>query len=181
MKRPALTTLEVLAGPVRARRKTHLITGYVHRNYPRIYALLARAAGYSTALLVRGVEGGVIPSLREEGKCFIDIGGKGEVAREIRASEFGLAQSLRPLPIPSELLGKEDRTKPLDANAIARSAADAGRRALAGEPGPVHDHLIAAGALCLHHLGRYPTPLAAADAVRGALANGSAARRLRIL
>ena len=70
VKRPALTTLEVLAGPVRARGKTHLVTGYVHRAYPRIYAMLARTAGYDTTLLVRGVEGGVIPSLREQGKYF---------------------------------------------------------------------------------------------------------------
>jgi anthranilate phosphoribosyltransferase len=181
VKRPALTTLEVLAGPVRARRKTHLVTGYVHKAYPRVYTLLARAAGYDTALLVRGIEGGVIPSLREEGKYFFDKDWKSEVAREITAGEFGLEQSLRPLPIPAELLGDEDHTKRLDADAIAGAAADAGQRALAGEYGPIRDHLIAAAALCLHHLDRYSTPRAAADAVRGALDDGSAARRLRAL
>ncbi|HLF11185.1 MAG TPA: anthranilate phosphoribosyltransferase [Gammaproteobacteria bacterium] len=181
VKRPALTTLEVLAGPVRARRHTHLVTGYVHKAYPRVYALLARAAGYDTALLVRGVEGGVVPSVREEGKYFSYKGKEGEVAREITAGEFGLAQSLRPPPIPGELLGDDDHAKRLDANAIARAAADGGQRALAGEPGPIRDHLIAAAALCLLHLDRYLTPLSAAVAVRGALDDGSAARRLRKL
>jgi anthranilate phosphoribosyltransferase len=42
VKRPAITTAEVLIGPLRGRRKTHLVTGYVHKPYPRIYALLAR-------------------------------------------------------------------------------------------------------------------------------------------
>jgi anthranilate phosphoribosyltransferase len=52
VKRPAITTAEVLAGPVRGRLKTHLVTGYVHKPYPRIYAMLARHAGYDSALLV---------------------------------------------------------------------------------------------------------------------------------
>ena len=38
--------------------------------YPRIYALLARHAGFDSALLVRGVEGGVIPGLNQTGKVF---------------------------------------------------------------------------------------------------------------
>jgi len=42
----------------------------VHKPYPRIYALLARHAGFDSALLVRGVEGGVVPSLRQTGVCF---------------------------------------------------------------------------------------------------------------
>ena len=70
VKRPAITTAEVLAGPVRGRLKTHLVTGYVHKPYPRIYALLARHAGFDSALIVRGVEGGVIPPLRQTGKVF---------------------------------------------------------------------------------------------------------------
>ena len=49
VKRPAITTTEVLAGPVRGRRRTHLVTGYVHKPYPRIYALLARHAGFDSA------------------------------------------------------------------------------------------------------------------------------------
>ena len=70
VKRPAITTAEVLIGPLRGRRKTHLVTGYVHKPYPRIYALLARAAHFDSALIVRGVEGGVVPSLRQAGKAF---------------------------------------------------------------------------------------------------------------
>jgi anthranilate phosphoribosyltransferase len=70
VKRQVLTTVEVLARPIHGRNKTHLVTGYVHKPYPRIYALLARHAGFDSALLVRGVEGGVVPSLRQEGVCF---------------------------------------------------------------------------------------------------------------
>jgi anthranilate phosphoribosyltransferase len=182
VKRPALTTLEVLASPVRARGKTHLVTGYVHKAYPRIYALLARAAGFDTALLVRGIEGGVIPSLRQEGKYFFYKDGGGDLAREITAAEFGLESPLRAPAIPAELLGEEDDAKPPDnaaREAIARAAAEAGQQALAGEPGAARDNLIAAAALCLCHLGRQTSPLAAAQAVRRVLDDGGAARRLR--
>jgi len=70
VKRPAITTVEVLVGPVRGRVKTYLVTGYVHKPYSRVYALLARHAGFDSALIVRGVEGGVIPSLTHTGKAF---------------------------------------------------------------------------------------------------------------
>ena len=182
VKRPALTTLEVLAGPVRARGKTHLVTGYVHRAYPRIYAMLARTAGYDTTLLIRGVEGGVIPSLREQGKYFSDRDGSGEVSREITASEFGLESWLRPLPLPDDLPSSDDDLKPLDAVAtrtIACAAVTAGQQALAGKPVPARDSLIAAAALCLHHLGRCESLLAAAQAVGRVLDDGGAARRFQ--
>ena len=44
VKRPAITTCEAILGPIRGRIGTHLVTGYVHKPYPRIYALLARHA-----------------------------------------------------------------------------------------------------------------------------------------
>jgi len=181
VKRPALTTLEVLASPIRARRKTHLVTGYVHKAYPRIYALLARSADFDTALLIRGVEGGVIPSLRQEGKCFFYKNkNEKEVAREIAPDTLGLDAPLRPLPLPGKFTGDDDNPEHLDAaaiDAIAHAAADAGQRALAGEPIPARDHLVAAAALCLHHVGRHKTLAAAAEAARKALDDGSAAAR----
>ena len=45
VKRTILTTIEVLAGPIRAKNKTHLLTGYVHAAYPPVYSELAKVAG----------------------------------------------------------------------------------------------------------------------------------------
>ena len=70
IKRQVLTTVEVLSKPIQGRKKTHFVTGYVHKPYPPVYADLAREAGFDTACIVRGVEGGVIPSLRQTGKYF---------------------------------------------------------------------------------------------------------------
>ena len=62
IKRQVLTTVEVLSKPIAGQKLTHFVTGYVHKPYPPVYADLAREAGFDTACIVRGVEGGVIPS-----------------------------------------------------------------------------------------------------------------------
>ena len=181
VKRPAITTAEVLAGPVRGRR-THLVTGYVHKPYPRIYALLARHAGFDSALIVRGVEGGVLPSLRQSGKAFYYRDGGEEQALDFAPAEFGIEQSLRAAPLPPGLVPESEEgneaAAPLDTAAIAEAAAAGGRAALAGEPGPVRDSLVSASALCLYHLKRHDSLRAAADAVRAVLDNGAALERL---
>ncbi len=180
VKRPALTTIEVLLGAMRARKKTHLVTGYVHKAYPRIYAMLARAAGFDSALIVRGLEGGVIPSLRHEGRYFYYHDNSEEREYRIAPAEFGSGESLLPLPVPEPSLPVEkDSEHPLpNAPAVTTMAAEIGLRALDGEPGSARENLIAAAALCLHRIGRYQSPLAAATAVRAALDSGSARRRI---
>ncbi|MDD9812600.1 MAG: anthranilate phosphoribosyltransferase [Gammaproteobacteria bacterium] len=75
VKRACITTIEVALGPLRAKRATHLLTGYVHKAYPPVYLQLARAAGYAGALIVRGVEGGCIPSLSQASRFFACGGG----------------------------------------------------------------------------------------------------------
>jgi anthranilate phosphoribosyltransferase len=178
VKRPAITTVEVLAGPVRGRLKTHLVTGYVHKPYPRIYALLARHAGFDSALIVRGVEGGVIPSLSHAGKAFHYHGGGEESSTDFKPADLGIDQSVRAPRIP----GASDEGQgeaPLDTAVVAKAAAEAGMAALAGEPGATRDCLVYGAALCLWHLGRHGNLGSAADAVRGAIDCGKALEHLR--
>jgi anthranilate phosphoribosyltransferase len=176
VKRPAITTVEVLARPIRARRRTHLVTGYVHKAYPRIYALLARAAGFDSALIVRGVEGGVIPSLRASGKAFYYHDRGAETELDLVPADFGI-DPLRGAPLPGAGAREEDGPPPLDA--AAGAAAAAGLAALEGAAGPVRDSLVCAAALALRHAGRFETLRAAADAVRAVLDNGAARDRFR--
>ncbi|MDA0277036.1 MAG: anthranilate phosphoribosyltransferase [Proteobacteria bacterium] len=178
VKRPVITTTEVLARPVRGRVKTHLVTGYVHKPYPRIYALLARHAGFDSALIVRGVEGGVIPSLSNGGKAFHYHGGGEETSTEFKPAELGIVQSVRAARIPGSSDEGQDEA-PLDTAAVAKAAAAAGRAALAGEPGATRDGLVYGAALCLWHLGRHGSLKHAADAVRGTLDRGKALEHLR--
>jgi len=181
VKRPAITTVETTVGPVRAAGRTHLVTGFVHKAYPRMYALLARDAGFDSALIVRGIEGGVIPSLRQTARCHYYRGGGAEVERALEPGDFGFDQPLRPPALPGET-GRgpagEELAKPFDAGAAARGAADTGMAALEGAPGATRDALICAAALCLWHVGRYDNLRAAADAVRAVLDSGKCVRRL---
>ncbi len=172
VKRPAITTVENLLGPVRGRRRTHLITGYVHKDYSRIYVLLARHAGFASALIVRGVEGGVIPSLRQSGKafCYHDLGEEQEV--ELQPATLGIDQPVRAAPLPPGLANEEGVAG--DAVAVAQVAAAAGLAALAGRPGATRDSLIYGAALCLWQLRRYASLADAAAAVRAVLDSGKA-------
>jgi anthranilate phosphoribosyltransferase len=177
VKRPAITTAEVLAGPVRGRRKTHLVTGFVHKPYPRIYALLARHAGFDSALIVRGVEGGVIPGLSQTGKVFRYWDGGEETSVEFKPTELGIVQSVRAPRIPGAS-DEGESDAPFDAAAVAKAAAQAGMAALEGQPGPTRDCLVYGAALCLWHLGRHGDLGSAADAVRGMLDRRKALQHL---
>ena len=178
VKRPALTTTEVLAGPITGRKATHLVTGFVHKPYPRIYALLARHAGYDSALLVRGTEGGIIPSLRQSGKVwhYHEQGDEREV--DFKPEDLGINQELRAVPLPEHLPGYRKKTdgvaSSVDAGAIAEEAARAGIRALEGEAGATADSLVYGAALCLWHLGRRSSLAESARAVRQVLNSGKA-------
>jgi anthranilate phosphoribosyltransferase len=65
VKRTAITTLERLLMPIKARHETHLVLGYVHNAYPQIYAAIAQLSGYDSALLIKGVEGGLTSALNK--------------------------------------------------------------------------------------------------------------------
>ncbi|MBM3357971.1 MAG: anthranilate phosphoribosyltransferase [Betaproteobacteria bacterium] len=180
VKRPAITTTEVLVAPVRGRVKTHFVTGYVHKPYPRIYALLARHAGFASALIVRGVEGGVIPSLSHTGKVFHYHDRGEETSTEFKPADLGIDQSVRAPRLPGGPAGEDADDGPeIDNDAVAKAAAEAGIAALTGQPGPTRDSLVYGAALCLWHLGRHGSLKSAADAARAALDSGEALRRLR--
>jgi anthranilate phosphoribosyltransferase len=185
VKRPAITTAEVLVGPVRGRQKTHLVTGYVHKPYPRIYALLARQAGFDSALIVRGVEGGVIPSLRQTGKVFYYHDQGEEQSLEFNPADLGIDQSVRAPQIPGKAVREGEENDEVvahfDTAVVAKAAAAAGLEALAGKPGPTRDGLICAAALCLRHLQRRDSLKSAADAVREVLDSGKALKRIQRL
>ena len=185
VKRPAITTAEVLVGPVRGRRKTHLVTGYVHKPYPRIYALLARQAGFDSALIVRGVEGGVIPSLRQTGKAFYYHDQGEEQSLEFNPADLGIDQPVRAPQIPGEAVREGEENDEVvahfDTAVVAKLAAEAGMEALAGKPGPTRDGLICAAALCLRHFKRHDSLKGAADAVREVLDSGKALERIQRL
>lgn len=185
IKRQVLTTVEVLLGPVRGKKKTHLVTGYVHKPYPPVYASLARQAGFDSALLIRGVEGGVIPSLRQSGKAFAyhDMGA--EEGFEFEPVQAAIEQDVRAPMVPAELPRKimfgDEISESAETAAAARASADAGLEALGGGKNVTADALAYSGALILKHLGRAEDIAEGAGMIRKVLTNGSAMARFQSL
>ena len=182
VKRQAITTVEVLVGPIRGKKKTHYMSGYVHKPYTRVYAMLARHAGFDSCLMIRGVEGGITPSLRQSGKVFYYHDKAEEVAQEFNPADIGIEQDVRATPLPDELPPapeSEDVSAHFDADAVAKMAADAGVAALNGEKGSTYDALVYSAAIALWHLKKADSLEAAADKVREVLDNGSALKHFQ--
>jgi len=183
IKRQVLTTVEVLVKPIIAKNKTHLLTGYVHKAYPPIYAELARFSDYDSAMIVRGVEGGVIPSLQQPGKLWTYKDKGEESAVELDPNTLGFEQKTRAVPLPKDIpeLENQDASiiKPFDTDIAAQRTADAGLAALNGEKGAAYNSLVYAASIVLHHLGKADSLETAADMVRKTLDNGKALAHLQ--
>lgn len=178
IKRTVLTTVEVLVGPVRGRKSTHVMTGYVHKAYPALYASLARQAGFDSAMIVRGVEGGVIPSLAQKAKYFYYHDGGEEQEILLDPATMGISSDYRCVPLPAHI---EKTTKknggaasPEIVEEIATYAAQAGQEALSGSAGPAFDSLVYGAAIALAHLGRAQSLAEGADMARDVLRSGAA-------
>lgn len=99
VKRPVLTTVENLSGRVRDRHKTRLMVGYVPKACPPVYARLARQAGFDPAAIARGVEGSIMPSLKQPARvfCYHDAGEESPLNPDPRS--IGIDQPTRAVPL----------------------------------------------------------------------------------
>jgi len=175
VKRPVLTTVEVLTGPVRGTARTHLMTGYVHKAYPPVYARLARQAGFASAAIIRGVEGGVIPSLKQAATVFCYHERGEEYPLEIHPETIGIAQPTRAVPLPQDIATEAGASSAaFDSALAAQAAAEAGLAALQGAPGAARDSLVYGAAIMLHHLRRHAALGDAAAAAAAAIDSGAA-------
>ncbi len=177
VKRTVLTTVEVLIGPLRASGQTHFMTGYVHKAYPPVYASLARQSGFDSMVLVRGVEGGIVPSLQQQGRVWTYLNKGEEQMTEVNPGVLGIQQDSRAVPIPAEITGSplakvEDAV--LDTQAAAKAAAEAGLAALNGASGAMRDSLVYSGSILLHQLGKADSMESAANMIKKVLDSGEA-------
>ncbi len=180
VKRQVITTVEVLTSPVRGKNKTHFMSGYVHKPYTRVYSMLARHVGFDSCLLVRGVEGGIVPSLRQKGKMFYYHDMSEEKSLEFNPEDIGIKQSVRATPLPDNLPSAQKPDEPgadFDVRVAAKIAAEVGVAALGGEQGSSYDALVYAGALALWHMKKSDNLSDAATQIREVLDNGTALAR----
>ncbi len=177
VKRPVITTVEVLIGPIRGKRGTHLMTGYVHKPYPPVYEHLAKLSGFNSAVFVRGVEGGVIPSLKQASKYFEyqNNGALNEI--NIHPEHINIQQNVRAVPLPdfaSSNTENDETAAKFDVDQLASKAAEVGLAALQGKNGPARDSLIYSGAIMLTHMGVENNLQNSAEQVRTVIDSGKA-------
>jgi anthranilate phosphoribosyltransferase len=180
VKRPCLATLEKFCGPVRTRGaygKNHLVVGYVHTAYEQLLPQLARHAGYASALVVRGIEGGVVPPLNAPSKLsgYNETGFDGFA--KLSPREAGIESEMRNTSLPDT----SDPAKTFDTKQIADAAAQAGLEALGGTSGPMRDSLVLTAAAILQHTGRADSLNTAVMIVHTALDSGNARVRFESL
>ncbi len=183
VKRPCLTTLEVLLKPLVPTARSHLITGYVHKPYPPVYTMLARHAGYSSAAIVRGVEGGITPSLQQPAKYFSYHGNQEDQEHRLHPDDVSVISETRAVPIPDHLKTDQaslsDVDKVPDIAALSACSAKLGLAALQGENGPTKDSLVYSGSICLTHCGISQSLKEGAALVREIIDSGVALQRFQ--
>jgi len=183
VKRPCLTTLEVAVKPYQPRVGCHLVTGFVHKPYPPIYAKLAVVGGFQSSIMVRGVEGGVVPSLTQASRYFVSEDGESLTQVELEPSVLGIERKERAVPLPETLVNDSVRSvKAPDnpfADALAVHAAALGLAALQGSEGYTRDSLIYSAAVILQARGSASSLVDAAERVRQVLDNGAALNRFK--
>lgn len=183
VKRPCLTTVEVAVNAFTPRVAQHLVTGFVHKPYPPIYAMLASQGGFASSILVRGVEGGVVPSLTQAARYFTSNDGHTLVQVELDPAELEIVQEERAVPLPGHLVDHSVRSVKAPGNPFAAElsnhAAQLGMAALSGEAGYTRDSLVYAAAIILHarHISKSLSDAAAR--ARAVLDDGSALRRFQ--
>ena len=181
VKRPLLTTIEVLASPIRGKKSTHYVTGYVHKAYPPIYLDLARRLSFDSATVVKGNEGGIIPSLKQPSRLFEYHGDSEMQPRELDPASCGLGQAVRAVPVPDDLPKAAEESDgiaaSLDIDSMAAITAEVGIRALQGEKGIALDSLIYGGAIILSHLRKQISLSEAAKTIAKQIDSGEAYAR----
>jgi anthranilate phosphoribosyltransferase len=163
--------VETLIGPLRG-KITHSILGYVHRAYPPIYAALCEKVGFDSSLLIRGVEGGVVPSLRQKGFMISYYKGVEKARVETDPKLLGINSELRAIAFPKEFENGIER------DLLAEYTVNLGCSALSGESGMFYDSLVYSASLILWHVNKENSIEESASMVRQALDSGRVLKRL---
>ena len=159
IKRPSLATLEKMVLPIKAKHN-HLQIGFVHKAYPPVLAWLAQQIGLQSALIIRGIEGGVLPTLREPSNNHRALSDKVETC-ELNPADFGIEQDTRGV-LPNQ------------ETVTAAETVDLALKALNGQTGTAYDSLVYGAASALWHTGLQATKQHAADHARDVIKSGKA-------
>ena len=149
VKRPCLTTLESGVTPMRAARYTHLVTGFVHKAYPPVYRLMAKVAGFDGTSVVKGVEGGIVPTLTHESRLFQWSAVQGDSEAIVNPGAMGVETQERCVPLPPDIADTTGRHCESQLVSLAAHTATLGLDALNGQRGTMYDSIRLSSALAL--------------------------------
>ena len=140
-------------------------------------------ADFDSALIVRGVEGGIVPSLQKTGRIFYYHDHGEEQYTDIDPADLAINQPVRTTPIPEHVkiaanTRDQIHAQSRDTSALAEASVQTGKDALTGKPGPTREALVFTASICLWHLRRHQSVQTAADEVRRILDSGAALERL---
>ena len=126
-----------------------------------------------------------MPSLSQAARYFRSIDGGEPEQVDVEPGALGIASEERAVSLPGDLAARaEERVRSVSeegdgfAEALAGHAAEVGRAALDGTPGPGRDSLVYAGAVALASLARVGSLGEGAERVRAVLDDGSVRERL---
>ena len=152
VKRPCITTIEKGLMPLSAARRNHFITGYVHKAYPDVYASLARSTGFDTAGFIKGIEGGVVPTVAQVSRYF-QWSNSDNALEKIRIvpEDIRIQQSSRCVDMPEGVLQLDELGRPVSSSieALAKSTAAEGVKALKGSRSIMYDCIVLGASVSL--------------------------------
>lgn len=165
--RTPLATVEKLLAPANAAVVVGAQTGPVLG----VAVEVLHALGHPRGIVLQGLEGGVVPSLRRRTRG-IEITSAHQVPLSIEPSDFGLECGSEPdLPMfgpPDEGYGTGDNKE------LVATCGEVTRAVIAGERGPARNATLLAAALILRAAGRSPTIADGVSAASEALDSGAA-------
>ena len=181
IKRPVITTVEVLVKPIQSKNDA-FFTGFVHKPYPPIYLELSRNAKFNSSSIIRGTEGGIIPSLRQTGKVhFYDSSSDNQIF-EIRPEELDIVELSRAVDLPNNLKKKETTDKietKVSALDVAKASAKQGIEALTGKNGAMKSCIHLGATIILQRMTGNNISECSREVLK-VLDSGSAANRMKL-
>ena len=182
IKRPVITTVEVLVKPISSKHDA-FFTGFVHKPYPPIYLELSRNAAFHSASVIRGTEGGIIPSLRQIGKVhYYNAANEEDKMYEVKPEDLEITDGSRAVDIPDDLARKITKDKiesKVSAEDIAKATVKSGQEALSGKDGPMKSCIQLGSSIILQRMTGNNI-LECSKEVLKVIESGSALKRMKL-
>ena len=176
VKRPCITTIEKGLMPLKAKQRNHFITGYVHKAYPDVYADLASSMGFDSAGFIKGIEGGVVPTVAQVSRYFQWSSSDSTLDKiRIVPADIGIDRETRAVDLPDGVLSTDACGRPSEAS-IAKLATDTAERgiaALKGDNSLMHECIFLGASVALASFQQCGISQAS-EQVRTALTSGAA-------